>query len=159
MKPPIPSELLVHIGDMTVSFALLEFQMQLIFITLVNESARIGHILACSLSFRSLRATIISLYRERHGTEAGYLQLRALMGKAARIEEERNQITHSIWAADKTTGSITRTKMTAQEKHGFRTHFKEYDAASLSDLANRIQVLAEDMLNFYILLPPNSDPN
>ncbi len=33
MKAPVPSELLIHIGNMTVSFALLELHMQVLFST------------------------------------------------------------------------------------------------------------------------------
>lgn len=56
---PVPKHLLTPIGDMTVSFAALELHMQAVLIFLVDQTARIGHILASQLSFTRLRAAIL----------------------------------------------------------------------------------------------------
>ena len=67
----IPSSTLEQIGDMTVSFGHLEFQMRWVLTYLVNQSAILGAILASPLSFRSLRDVLSSLYKVRFGEELG----------------------------------------------------------------------------------------
>jgi len=151
----IPSEQLVHIGDMTVSFAHLEFQMKTMFVVLVNQSARIGNILGSYLSFRNLRAALGSLYRERFGEDTLYMELKELLAEAGRLEEERNQITHSLWIAGETPSTITRHKVTAYGKAGFKPEFKQYSDGDLSDLVQRIQDLGGRFVDFYHKLPDN----
>src|SRR6266508_4425695 len=108
---PVPKNLLTIIGDMTVSFAALEFHMQIIFVVLIEQSARIGHILATQLAFSRLRASIISLYKERYGEDTHYQKLKTLMVRAGKIEEERNLIIHSVWGAGDVPGTIKRIKI------------------------------------------------
>src|SRR2546427_6805863 len=98
---------------MTVSFAALEFNMQVILVVLIKQSARIGSILASQLNFSRLRASLISLYKERYGEDDQFQSLRDLMVRAAEIENERNRITHSFWGMGDTPGLIKRMKMTA----------------------------------------------
>ena len=119
IQHPVPQSLLVHIGDLTVSFALLESHIQSLFGSLIREHQRIGQILSTYLSFSNLRTATISLYLERHGEDEDFVKLKEFMGQAGKIEEERNRITHSIWAAGDTPGSVSRIKITAREKRGF----------------------------------------
>jgi hypothetical protein len=56
----VSTPMLEEIGDMTVSFGHLEFQMQEVFKYLVDQSAIVGAILASPLSFRSLRDVLSS---------------------------------------------------------------------------------------------------
>ena len=149
----IPSEQLVHIGDMTVSFAHLEFQMKTIFVVLVNQSARIGNILASFLSFSNLQAALNSLYKERFGEDALYAELKNLLAETAKVEQERNVITHSLWAAGQTTSTITRHKVTARGKAGFKAEFKQYSKDDLAAFVNSIQCLAGKFVDFYHKLP------
>jgi len=144
---------LVQIGDMTVSFAHLEFQMQTIFGVLVNQSARVGRILGSYLPFRNLRAALSSLYKERFGEDALYLELKELLAEAAKLEEERNQITHSLWIAGRTPSTITRHKVTAQKKRGLNAEFKQYSKDDLSAFVESIQRLTGKFVDFYHKLP------
>src|SRR5262245_40400051 len=121
LQHPVPATLLVHIGDITVSFALLESEIQTLIGSFLQEHQRIGQIIKAELAFKNLRALAISLYRERHGEDAGFGALRKLMKRAAAAEEKRNQITHSLWAAGDTKDTITRIKTTAKENRGM--HF------------------------------------
>jgi hypothetical protein len=124
--------------------------MQLLFGSLVNQSARVGHILASQLAFSRFRASIISLYKERFGEDdAHFPTLKALMARAGKIEEERNLITHSIWGAGgETSGSITRIKVTAREKQGYHAHYKQYDEQLFTDFVDSIKKLTAEVLYF-----------
>jgi len=148
IRHPVPDNLLTQIGDMTVSFASLEFHMQLMFVNLLKQSARIGHILASQLTFTRLRASLISLYKERYGEDTDFHLLKDLMVKAGKIEEERNLITHSIWGRGETSGSITRIKLTAREKRGFHAEYKQYDEKLFREFVANMQKLTEEIFLF-----------
>jgi hypothetical protein len=70
LQHPVPVQLLARIGDITVSFALLESTIQTLAGSQLQEHQRIGQIITAELSFRNLRALVTSLYRERHGEDA-----------------------------------------------------------------------------------------
>jgi hypothetical protein len=150
LQHPVPNSLLVHIGDMTVSFALLESTIQSLTWSLIREHQRIGQIITSELSFRNLRALLISLYVERHGKDSDYDALRALMIRSGQLEEERNKLTHSVWAAGSSPDTITRIKITAREKHGFKADFEQYDEDRLHEVADGIKTLAAELQRFHI---------
>jgi hypothetical protein len=147
LKHPAPKEHLQHIGDITVSFAVLESSIQFFASSLIHE-ANIANIIMAELAFKNLRALVISLYLERHGRDDDFVTLRGYMNRAARVEEKRNQIIHSVWGAGKNANTITRVKATAKEKHGLRFQFEDVTAESLQDFANDIKALAEDIGDF-----------
>lgn len=147
---PVPPELLVHIGDMTVSFALLELQMQSFMGSLIREHQRVGQIVSSYLSFTNLRAAIISLFLERHGEDEDFSRLKGIIAEAGKLEEERNRITHSVWGADVTSKSITRLKFTARGSRGFQAVSEQYDADRLSAFAAEVRKLAWTLLQFQL---------
>jgi len=113
---------------MTVAFTNLEFHMQLMLQGFLpgspgHQHARVAHIVASQLTFSRLRATLISLYKERNGEDEHFPRLKELMVRAGKIEEERNLITHSVWGV-RDDGTIARMKSTAREKRGFHLEFK-----------------------------------
>ncbi|OLC43860.1 MAG: hypothetical protein AUH75_02180 [Gemmatimonadetes bacterium 13_1_40CM_4_65_7] len=69
---------------MTVSFALLENQIQSLLGALIREHQRVGQIVSSQLSFAKLRATVISLYLDRHGDDDDFKALRELINRAAK---------------------------------------------------------------------------
>jgi hypothetical protein len=85
----VPPKFLMQIGDMTVSFATLEFMMQQIFLVLVGQSAVVGMILGSFLSFKNLGSAINSLHRARFGEDGLYSELKDLLAQAAKLEEDR----------------------------------------------------------------------
>lgn len=152
IQHPVPKRLLVHIGDITVSFALLENSIQMLIGSLIAEHQRIGQIITAELAFRSLRALAINLYKERHGEDSDFTALRELMRRAAELEDRRNQITHSLWSAGNTADTITRIKTSAKEKHGIRFHLEQVGEADLADVANDMKLLAGEIQGFWIKL-------
>jgi hypothetical protein len=150
LQHPVPEQLLARIGDITVSFALLESTVQTLAASQLQESQRIGQIITAELSFRNLRALVTSLYRERHGEDAEFETLQELMKRAARLGEKRNQITHSIWGAGEGRDTVTRIKATAKEKRGIHFDFQHVSAEDLDAVAKEIKTLAEDVQRFWI---------
>jgi len=152
LKHPVPSQLLEHIGDITVSFAMLEGVIQGLVGPMINEHQRVGQIITAELSFKNLRALAISLYLERHGEDDDFGDLRELMKRAGQTEQARNRITHSVWAAGKTPDTITRVKTTAKEKHGVQFKFEQLGASDLAEVAEEARALAFDIQKFMIKL-------
>jgi len=149
---PVRSEFLVQIGDMTVSFALLELQIQMLLEALIGEDQRLGQIIASQLSFARLRATVIGIYSERYGDDSNLHALRQLMKEAAEIEQERNRVTHSIWGVGTSSGTITRIRLTCRERSGVQAQFEEYDEAKFLNFNDRIKRLCNALLGFYTTL-------
>jgi hypothetical protein len=127
---------------MTVSFALLELQIQTLLSSLIREHQRVGQIIATQLSFARLRATVVGLYAERHGEDDDFQILKQLLNEANEIEQERNRITHSIWGAASSPDHITRIKLTCRERRGFQVQSEEYNEARFVDFNNRIKKLS-----------------
>jgi hypothetical protein len=150
LKHTVPENHLKAIGNITVSFALLESHIQSLIGSLIQEHQRIGQIITAELSFKNLRALLISFYLERHGEDDDFSKLREFMNRAGRAEEKRNQITHSVWAAGKDKDHIIRIKTTAKEKHGIRFKFEQVSAEDLLTFAQDIRTLAEELLTFQL---------
>jgi hypothetical protein len=129
---------------------LLESVIQTLAGSLVHEDQRIARIITAELSFSNLRALTTSLYRERYGKSADYNVLRAQMKRARELEELRNQITHSVWAAGDTPETVTRIKTTAKEKHGLRFDFQKVSGQDLGKVADDIKQLAGEIQQFWM---------
>jgi hypothetical protein len=152
LKHPVPEALLARIGDVTVSFALLESVMQTLAASQIQDHQRIGQIITAELSLRSLRALTLSLYRERYGEDSDYEELRALIKRARELEDIRNAITHSVWAAGRQADTVTRIKLTAREKQGLHFDFESVTVENLGKVAEEMRQLAEDVQRFWIRL-------
>ena len=152
LQHPVSDEHLKHIGDITVSFALLESCIQSLAQSLLGTGQRIGQVVTAELSFKALRAMTVSLYLRQIGEDEHLEAFRDLIRRAADVEEQRNQITHSLWAAGAEAQSITRIKTTAKERHGIRFHFETVTSHQLAEFAREIKVLAHDIQNFWFLL-------
>src|SRR4051794_23052635 len=152
MQHPVPERLLARIGDITVSFALLESVLQSLIWTLLGGGQRTGQAVTAEISFRGLRALAVSLCLERYDDGEELATLRSLCGRAANAEEERNQITHSVWGAGDSRETITRVKTTAKEKHGLRFVFVGMGEPELAAIAERIMQLAYDVDHFHLTL-------
>lgn len=153
IKHPVSPKHLQSIGDITVSFALLELALQMLVGSMLNENQKVGRIISVEMSFRNLRAVMISLFIEKHGKDdQDFPKLKALIKRSSEIEARRNQITHSIWGAGTEPNAITRIKTTAKEKHGLKFDSENVTANDLANFANEIKVLVRDIDNFGISL-------
>jgi hypothetical protein len=146
---PVPDELLKHIGDVTVSFAMLEGILQMLAQSLLGAGQRLGQIVTAELSFKALRALTVSLYVQRNGQDEPYhSEFRSLIKRLADTEEQRNQIVHSVWCAGNSPTTITRFKTTAKERYGIRSHFEDVSSEQLSTFAMEIKILAAELQQF-----------
>ena len=152
LQHPVPDEHLKHIGDVTVSFAVLESQLQTLTQSLLGSGQRLGQIVTAELSFKALRALSVSLYIQRNGDDEDTEAFRSLIKRAADVEEHRNQIVHSVWGAGNGASSITRIKTTAKERHGIRFHFENVSTEQLAAFARQIKELADDLQQFWFKL-------
>lgn len=100
------------------------------------------------MSFRRLRVTVISVYRERYCEDAEYEILRNLMKRAKEIEEKRNRITHSYWGIGEMAGTNIAIKMRSSEKRGFDADFKEYPKEILAKFVQNIKNLTGEIIDF-----------
>ncbi len=113
--------------------------------SLLAEHQRIGQIITAELSFRNLRALLLSLYIERHGKDEDYAKLKELMNEAGKAAKKRNEIVHSIWGAGKSKDHITRIKTTAKENKGLDFKFEEIDADKLEEISVLIRDCASQV--------------
>lgn len=150
LKHPVPKNLLTLIGDLTVSYALLEYSLQGLASSLIEDHQRVCQIILCEGYFRQLLGMIESLYKERHGEDEDYKQLKGIIKKVTSTNKKRNAITHSIWAAGDNPKSATRIKTTA--KKAYRVRFEEIDATFLQSLVDDVQKLAGEILAFKLRL-------
>ncbi len=153
LKHLVPAEHLKCLGDIIVSFAMLESQIQSLIGSLLRDHQRIHQIITAELSFKNMRALATSLFIERNGSDdEDYVNLKKLMIHAGQVEEKRNQILHSIWAAGRNKDTITRMKTTAKEKNGIKFHFEDVSANDLEQFSTEIKTLAHDVLSYVFLL-------
>jgi len=152
LQHPVPQKLLKQLGDMTVSFAMLESQMQTLLGSLIREHQTVGQILASQLSFAKLRATVVSLYLDRHGDDGDFKTLRKLLNRAGKIEDERNRLTHSVWGAGNTPDDITQMKITCRERRGYHFESQQWDEARFVAFNESIKRLAFEFLQFWTQL-------
>ena len=148
LKHSVPNEHLTQIGDITVSFALLELKIKLLTWSLISRNQKIGQIITAEMSFKNVRALLISIYLENYGQGEKFQELKRLMTLASSIEERRNQITHSVWAAGKDINHITRIKTTAKESKGLQYKFEEVSIDYLKEFSTEIKQVAESIQDF-----------
>jgi len=153
LRHPVPKKLLTLIGDMSVSYALLESSLQDLAASLIEEHQRICQIILCEGSLRQLLAMIESLYKERHGEDGDYTQLKNFLKNADLANQRRNAIIHSVWVAGDNAKSVVRIKMTA--KKTYRVVSEKIDQVLLQSLIDEIQELAQNILYFRLRLIQN----
>ncbi len=154
MRHPVHAQHLTHIGDIFVSFALLEQAISPLIGSLIREHQAVGQIVTAPLAFKHLRALAVSLYIERHGKDdSDYKRLRVLMNEAGTLSNIRDLFAHLIWGAGRTVEYICRMKYMAQENDGLR--FTRPEELSVEDIATdvrRIRKCAQEVSDFWLQL-------
>jgi hypothetical protein len=148
IRHTVPTSTLIHIGDMTVSFALLEAQIRALAGSLIKEDLYTISILTNAPSFRQLRAATLALYKHRHGDDNDCKTLQALITQAGKIEEERNTITHSLWSIGDQPNEIRRVKAAPEKAKGFQFKVETYDDKRLKAFVDEIMTLIDQFLRF-----------
>ena len=138
LQHPVSEEYLKHIGDITVSFSILEETLKFFVGGLIHDWP-VTQIITAQLPFRNIRTLLVSLYIERHGKDDDFKTLRKYIIKCGKIEEKRNQIIHSIWLAGDDITTVGRMKATAGEKHGWQVQYTNETAQAFQEFANEIK--------------------
>lgn len=152
LQHPVPSKLQEKIGDIVVSFSLLEDVMQSLTYSLITEDQKIGRIIVAGRPFRRLRELLIGIYIEKFGKDENFGSLRELLKEAANIEAKRNQIVHSIWAVGDTKDSLRRIKGTIDIASGYRKSFDNLTEKDLIKISDDIKKLAYQIQSFAVEL-------
>ena len=155
MKHTVGPEHLHAIGDITVSFAMLEGVLESLIWDLASpQDQRIGQIITAELSFKQRLHLASSCLRHKYSDRAKHEQMDALRQRALAVENERNKITHSTWAVGDTRETITRVKITAKARKGWTMKFEQISIKKLDELAEQIRVLSSDITMFTFNLRP-----
>jgi hypothetical protein len=150
IAPPVPDDILSAIGAVTVSFGLLEHQVGLLAGSMLGQPPLVCGAITSALSFRKLCGLVVDLaemnFADDDARRQGFVEL---IKRARPLEEDRNRISHSLWGAGRTDGAVTRIKATpSRAKEGFHLKTEDHSAASLHEIANRMNVLSTDITNF-----------
>ncbi|MFJ2446838.1 hypothetical protein [Pseudomonas sp. NPDC087626] len=149
MYHPVPDPHLTAIGDITVSYALLEDQVKTLIAALMQDTQRVSQIITGGLSYKNIKALAVSMYIHRLGEKsAGFIELKGLLKRSQDLEDERNGITHSVWVSGPDSETVTRRKIVVREPGGFKFQRKDYTAKDLTDVAIAIRRLADDIRLF-----------
>jgi len=100
IRHTVSEQHLIYIGDITVSFALLEIIIQDLIGSFIAEHQKIGQIITAELSFRNLIALVISLYIERHGKDDDYLIL-DILPEILNEQQKNNKVRNIVYAMSK----------------------------------------------------------
>ncbi len=148
IKHPVPEKHLIEIGNIIVSFALLENSLQSFIGKMISGKQRVGNIITSELSFKNLRAISINLYIDIYGKSTNYEELKRLISEAGNLEVKRNKIVHSVWGAGKNSDYITRIKKTAKERKGLYFQFEEMSNQDLKKIADDIKICIYNISTF-----------
>ena len=146
----VPESILIQIGDITVSFSLLESIIQLIVGSLISNNQKIGQIVTSKLSFRFLLPIVISLYLEKFGEDDRFTVFKDLIGRAGRINEQRNQIIHSLWMVGDDSDYVSRIKGIAKVKSGLIFQNQEMSAGDIKTLVDEMKELSQELQDFLV---------
>ena len=144
---PVPDSVLARIGDVTVSFALLESQLEMLAGSLLGLQQPVTRAITADLNAPALRDLILSVYRESRGEDDDFADLAALVSRAKGATTERNKIVHALWAAGRDADSVTQIGTTAKGGK-LNTAFDEKTADAIAKVALDIRSVAEDVQTF-----------
>lgn len=155
LKAPVGDEHLRAIGQITVNFTLLRSSISAFISLLIGndlsfEQQRVGQIITAQLGFQTLANLLSSLFRHRTTNPEAIAGLDGLLARAAAARDKRNQVTHSLWGAGPTDETVTRFKMTAKQRKGFKFMSEQMSVEDLDKIADDIAGVAGDIQQFMI---------
>ena len=71
------------------------------------------------------------------------------MTRVRAVEEKRNQVTHSLWAANEE-GLVLHIKRTAKETRGLELKYDQVTPADLAKIAGEIKRVASDVQSLHL---------
>ena len=150
LKIPVTEKHHIEIGKVSTHFALLESYISNLIIIFLEKDQRIGQIITSNCSFQRLMDLLSSLAKYKLKDLNDLSDLEDLMKRANQVEQKRNSIVHSIYAAGTTSDMITRLKMIAKQDRGFKFSSQDLTAEDIHLIAEEISKVAEDIQQFSI---------
>ena len=95
-----------------------------------------------------MRTLLFSVLKHRTEDPAVLDDCRKLLGRISEVEDARNTITHSSWAAGNRSETVTRIKMTAKMKKGWDIKFEQMTADELQRTADAAAVVENEVMDF-----------
>ncbi len=144
--------IITALGRVVVNFASLEFTLGTAIILLLNIDQKVGQILVSKLPFKGRIDVFDALVRYQKPNMASGAQHVDIITNLGQLEDRRNQIVHSAWAAAKQPTELTRVKVNVRRKRGLSFTFEPYDETKVLELAQEIKQATEKVLNYAISL-------
>lgn len=147
VRPSRPGdEFFRALGRLTASFAALEHQLKVLAAALISRTDQeLGRIVTAELPFAKLVALVGSLARYRIGDEARHRELKALLARAASVEDRRTSVTHSEWGPGSVAETRVRVKMALLKNQGVVAERHGTTAADVDELAAEASALAAEV--------------
>ena len=146
----VPAEHLRLLGDMTVTFGLIHFQLMTIAHCVIGLDRPWEQAITAELSLAQVRSIILSVYRKKYGEDADFPRLKELVQRSESLEQRRNTITHSLWTVGADMTQTSRLKITAKQNSGLKHVFEDMTEASLSNEVQKFHELSDDLRTFEI---------
>lgn len=151
----VPTDVLTSLGEVTVSFAVLELQLKALIGTLLGTHQRIATIVCAKHSVKDMLLLVKSMYVEHYGDGDPELpELSRLLSTAGQLADDRNRYQHSLWGAAGygSTSSSVRIKPALDAKKGLHLKSEETDAATISASAEKMRECSAALLSFHVRL-------
>ena len=146
----VPPEHLRLLGDMTVTFGIIHFQLMILVQNVIGLDKMWKQAITAELSLAQLRSMALSIYRARFGEDSDFLRLRDLITRSETLEQRRNSITHSLWTVGQDMTQTSRLKITAKQNRGLKHIFEDMTQATLLEDVANFHKLADDLSKFEI---------
>ena len=141
------------IGRITVAFSELDSWLNSFIWALICpfEDQHIGQIITAEVSFSKKIDLLTALFKYRCKDTAKQKQLKDLLARVAKLEQERNAVQHSLWLhQSENMEEVTRLKITAKRRHGLH-HTKEIVTAKpLEDIVKELQTATSELASFHV---------
>ncbi len=142
MKHSVSQKHLASIGDVVVSFNLLEQFYHMITWGILTDSQELGRAVTAKMSFRKLREIALELYKKKNGEDGLYSEFLILKKKVDKIEDERDRIVHDLWMG--VGGELSKIQTTM--KQSIRT---SYDDGKFIELLDMMDTTGDDLLYIF----------
>lgn len=134
-----------EVGRITTRSTELELSLKEVAGSLINDYQQYTRIVTAELSFNSVIALLLSLYRKRHGEDGYFKKLQNLAKRADAAQQKRNTVVHSTWLSAGTPCKVTRIKTTAKVSHGYKPQIENWNIEQFKNLAQEFHDLTQEL--------------
>ncbi len=145
------------IGRVNVSFSRLVLALEDVAHCLLGVGQQLGRVITSEMSFRQLLSLVSSLARLLIADASAVERIESMLNRAAKAEERRNIVDHSIWAFEGTEKAF-RGKWTAKKGKGWTFHGEEVDVKDMEVEAVQVDKLVQDLTELLFELAEGKVP-